>query len=109
MVKKANIDEFKRAFRKPKRVKGVAKKDKEALEKAANDLMEGDYAKRRETFETKAGDLYRDKPAYFTELLTYKLAKHWDEGDEEGFWLSHAPAQAVTDALDNIFGNPLDD
>lgn len=106
MTKKATIGQFKKAFRKPKRVNAIASKEKGELEKLADDLAGVGplFGPRRDGFMDKTAKMNQKEPAYFAELLTYKLAKHWKEPEQE-LWLSFAPDDALQTALANIFGD----
>ena len=94
MAKKTR-DQFKQAFKaikKPDRPKDVAGKDKDNLETLIDREDDG--------FGQAASDLYAKAPDYMVDLIAYKYAKHFDEGDaKEPFWVQNVPEEAFKEAL----------
>ena len=101
MAKKAEIERFKLAFRKPVRPKGVSKSDRSGLDKAVKKL-EGDK------FEAAADALWKKQPDYFLDLLVYKLAKYWED-DKSQYWIEKTPPQALAVAMDRIMSDADED
>jgi PDZ domain-containing protein len=99
--KKFTIDEFKITFNKPSLPKGLSSKKKDELETAVE-------AKNNQNFEAGAKEMYKDHPDYYVDLLSYKLAKHYDAG-KRSMWLDRSPQEAVHKVLDKLFAKGLDD
>lgn len=101
MGKKYTIDEFKLSFKKPAQPKGLSSKKKDELEVAASKSD-------NQVFEAISAEIYRAHPDYYVELLSYKLAKHWD-ATTRNMWLDRSPKAAVEKVLDTLIGKGLDD
>lgn len=104
MGKKFTIDEFKQTFGKPALPKGVTAKTKDDLEAAVERSDKGST----EGFKKAAAALHQSHPAYFEELLAYKLAKHWDDTKRK-VWLDESPEAALHAVLDKVYDKPPTD
>src|SRR5579862_3796884 len=92
---KKTVKEFKEIFapiKKPKLPNGISVKDKDALEK---DLKDEELEK----FFKDAAELNKKNPAYFADLVAYKLAKHVDTDQKRIAWLNKIPPDAQKAAI----------
>src|SRR5579863_1032582 len=92
------VKEFKEIFgpiKKPKLPNGVSAKDKSALEQ---DLKDDQLQK----FFADAAELNKKNPAYFADLVAYKLAKHVDNQERWPAWLEKIPPDARAAAVARI-------
>jgi hypothetical protein len=103
MVKKFTIDEFKLTFNKPALPKGLAGKKKDGLEDVVKELAKGD-SRNADDFTKNAAEIFKDHPDYYVDLLSYKMAKHWD-GKERKTWLEKSPPEAQGKVLDKLYGS----
>jgi hypothetical protein len=102
---KKTVKEFKEIFgaiQKPKLPNGITAKDKSALEK---DLNNDEMAK----FIKDAAELNKANPAYFADLVAYKLAKHFDNDEKRPAWLEKVPPDARAAAVAKIVPGDITD
>jgi hypothetical protein len=99
------VKEFKEIFgpiKKPKLPNGVSAKDKSALEQ---DLKDDQLQK----FFADAAELNKKNPAYFADLVAYKLAKHVDNQERWPAWLEKIPPDARAAAVARIVPGDIKD
>jgi hypothetical protein len=102
---KKTVKEFKEIFaaiKKPKLPNGISTKDKDALEK---DLKDEELDK----FFKDAGELNKKNPAYFADLVAYKLAKHVDTDQKRIAWLNKIPPEAQKAAIAKLVPGDISD
>jgi hypothetical protein len=105
MGKKFTIDEFKLTFKKPAIPKGVSGKDKDQLEDIVKEHVKGDDRNKGQ-FATTALKIYQQDADYYVDLLSFKLAKHWDS-KERKIWLDNSPREAVDRIFDRLYGTKV--
>ncbi len=99
---KFTIEEFKVTFNKPTPPKGFSGGEKDDMEKFVKKLSASDSDSVTESaLREKTKSAYKDHPAYFVDLLCYKLSKHWDK-EQRNVWMKYAPPEAVADAFSKI-------
>ena len=77
MGKKFTIDEFKITFDKPTLPKGLSGKSKDELEGFVKKIANNE-SRSVELFKTSIAEIFKTHETYFVDLLSYKIAKHWD-------------------------------
>jgi hypothetical protein len=104
---KKTVKEFKEIFgpiKKPKLPNGISAKEKGALEK---DLKDDELDK----FFKDAGEVNKANPAYFADLVAYKLSKHFDNDEKRPAWFDKIPPDARKAAVAKLvpgdITNPL--
>ncbi|XZE32940.1 hypothetical protein SH501x_003707 [Pirellulaceae bacterium SH501] len=99
---KFTIEEFKVTFKKPTPPNGFSGSDKDDMEKSVKKLTgSASDSVAEAALRDKTSSAYKNHPAYFVELLCYKLSKHWDKGQRD-LWMKYAPPEAVADAFQKI-------
>ena len=103
MGKKFTIDEFRVTFNKPSLPKGLSGKSKDELEGFVKKIAKND-SRDIDTFKANSAEMYKDHATYFVDLLSYKVAKHWD-AEERKIWLDNSPVEAVEKVLGKLYPN----
>jgi hypothetical protein len=108
-TKEAKIKQFKMAFLKPAAPKGKKEVGKlktqieKAVKTAKSSSKESTAKNQMSSFMTR---LHNEDKAYYDELVSYKLTKHWDEPHEFKLWSEQTKSPTdVATALRNMMGS----
>ncbi|MGC3967319.1 MAG: hypothetical protein QM775_08090 [Pirellulales bacterium] len=100
MTKTAKIDKFKIAFLKPKAPDKESVRIKTDLEKQIKNVKKLGKTSVAQVLTYGANDLRKKDPKYMSDLLGYKIIKHWDEPEELKLWAANfGNPQEVADVI----------